>query len=29
MNGLWIFAYLVMPLIVGAMGYAAFRYNDR
>lgn len=28
LSGLWIYAYLVMPLIVAAMGYAAYRYHD-
>lgn len=29
MTGLWIFAYVVLPLVVVAMGYAAMRLNER
>lgn len=29
MNGIWIFAYVVLPVVVVAMGYAAMRINER
>lgn len=29
MTGLWIFAYVVLPVAVVAMGYAAMRLNER
>ncbi len=29
MNALWIFAYVVLPLVVVAMGYGAMRLNER
>lgn len=29
MNGLWIFAYVVLPIVVVAMGYGAMRLNER
>jgi hypothetical protein len=28
MTGLWIFAYVVLPMVVVAMGYAAMRLNE-
>ncbi len=28
MTGLWIFAYVVLPVVVVAMGYAAMRLNE-
>ena len=29
MTGLWIFANVVLPVVVVAMGYAAMRINER
>jgi hypothetical protein len=29
MNGLWIYAYVIMPIIVVALGYAAVRWDER
>ncbi|MDR6954140.1 hypothetical protein J2X65_003508 [Ancylobacter sp. 3268] len=29
MTGLWIFAFVVLPIVVVAMGYAAMRLNER
>lgn len=29
MTGLWIFAFIVLPIVVVAMGYGAMRLNDR
>ena len=29
MNGIWIFAYVVPPIVVAGIGYAAVRLNDR
>lgn len=29
MTGLWIYAYVVLPLVVVGMGYAALRLNER
>jgi hypothetical protein len=29
MTGLWIYAYIVLPVIVVGMGYAALRLNER
>ena len=29
MTGLWIFAYVVLPVVVVAMGYGAMRLNER
>ncbi len=29
MTGLWIYAYVVLPLIVVAMGYAAMKLAER
>ena len=29
MNALWFYAYIVMPLIVVGMGYAAYRFHDQ
>ena len=28
MTGLWFFAYVVLPVVVVAMGYAAMRLNE-
>ncbi len=28
MNGLWIFAYVVLPIVVVAMGYGLVRLNE-
>ncbi|WP_281174359.1 hypothetical protein [Skermanella stibiiresistens] len=27
MNGMWFFAYVVMPIVVVALGYAAYRWD--
>lgn len=29
MTGLWIYAYVVLPIVVVGMGYAAMRWNER
>ena len=29
MTGLWVFAYVVLPVVVVAMGYAAVLLNER
>ena len=29
MNGLWVYAYVVMPIVVVALGYAAVRWDER
>lgn len=29
MTGLWVYAYIVLPLVVVGMGYAALRLNER
>lgn len=29
MTGLWIYAYVVLPVVVLAMGYGAMRLNER
>lgn len=29
MTGIWIFAYVVLPVVVVAMGYVAMRLNER
>lgn len=29
MTGLWVYAYVVLPLVVIGMGYAAMRLNER
>lgn len=29
MNGLWIYAYVVLPIVVVGMGYLALRLNER
>jgi hypothetical protein len=28
-NGLWVYAYIVMPIVVVALGYAAVRWDER
>lgn len=29
MTGLWVYAYVVLPIVVIGMGYAAMRLNER
>ena len=29
MNGLWLFAYVILPIVVVGLGYAAMRLGER